>query len=37
LDNEEGKQVMEEAHAGVCEADQLGPKLHHHVKIMGYY
>jgi len=37
LDNEERKQVMEEAHAGVCGAHQSGPKLHDHVKRMGYY
>jgi len=37
LDNEEGKQVMEEAHVSVCGAHQLGPKLHDHVKRTGYY
>ena len=33
-DNEERKQVMEEAHASVCGVHQLGPKLHDRVKRM---
>jgi len=37
LDNEEGKQVMEEAHTVVCGAHQSGTKLHDCVKRMGYY
>ncbi|KAL0295506.1 UNVERIFIED_CONTAM: hypothetical protein Sangu_2507700 [Sesamum angustifolium] len=28
---------MEEAHSGVCGAHQSGPKLHFHIKRMGYY
>jgi len=34
---EEAKQAMEEAHSGVCGAHQSGPKLHDHIKRMGYY
>ncbi|XP_074265307.1 uncharacterized protein LOC141587737 [Silene latifolia] len=30
-------QTMYEAHSGVCGAHQSGPKLHDHVKRMGYY
>ncbi|KAL0352399.1 UNVERIFIED_CONTAM: hypothetical protein Scaly_1628600 [Sesamum calycinum] len=28
---------MEEAHSGVCDAHQSGPKLHFRIKRMGYY
>jgi len=37
LNIEEGKQVMEEAYAGVCGAHQSGPKLHNLIKRIGYY
>jgi len=35
LGKEEGKQVMEEAHAGVCGAHQSGPNLHKEWAIIG--
>jgi len=34
---EEAKQAMEEAHFGVCGAQQSGPKLHDRIKQMRYY
>ncbi|XP_019150177.1 PREDICTED: uncharacterized protein LOC109146984 [Ipomoea nil] len=37
LGEEEALQAMEEAHSGVCGAHQSGPKLHFHIKKMGYY
>ena len=37
LNNEEGKQVMQEAHASVCGVYQSRLKLHDRVKRMGYY
>ena len=37
LGEEEAAKVLEEAHSGVCGAYQLGPKLHFHIKRMGYY
>ncbi|XP_019155161.1 PREDICTED: uncharacterized protein LOC109152033 [Ipomoea nil] len=37
LGEEEALQAMEEAHSGVCGAHQSGPKLHFHIKRMGYY
>ncbi|XP_071926040.1 uncharacterized protein [Coffea arabica] len=33
----ETMQTMEEAHSGICGAHQSGPKLHFHIKRMGYY
>ncbi|KAL0421228.1 UNVERIFIED_CONTAM: hypothetical protein Slati_3145700 [Sesamum latifolium] len=37
LSDDEEIQAMEEAHSGVCGAHQSGPKLHFHIKRMGYY
>ncbi|XP_015159093.1 uncharacterized protein [Solanum tuberosum] len=37
LDKEEAQQIMEEAHSGTCGAHQSGPKLHFHIRRMGYY
>ena len=37
LGEEEANQAMEEAHSGVCGVHQSGPKLHFHLKRMGYY
>ena len=37
LDNEDRKQVMEEAHASVCKVHQSAQRLHDRVKSMGYY
>ncbi|XP_019160042.1 PREDICTED: uncharacterized protein LOC109156645 [Ipomoea nil] len=37
LGDEEALQAMEEPHSGVCGAHQSGPKLHFHIKRMGYY
>ncbi|XP_019157968.1 PREDICTED: uncharacterized protein LOC109154689 [Ipomoea nil] len=37
LGKEEVLQAMQEAHSGVCGAHQSGPKLHFHIKRMGYY
>ncbi|XP_019167871.1 PREDICTED: uncharacterized protein LOC109163578 [Ipomoea nil] len=37
LGEEEALQAMQEAHSGVCGAHQSGPKLHFHIKRMGYY
>ncbi|XP_055961466.1 uncharacterized protein LOC130015405 [Mercurialis annua] len=37
LDDEEATKALEEAHSGVCGAHQSGPKLHFHIKRMGYY
>ncbi|XP_019178364.1 PREDICTED: uncharacterized protein LOC109173577 [Ipomoea nil] len=37
LGEEEALQAMQEAHPGVCGAHQSGPKLHFHIKRMGYY
>ncbi|KAA0061112.1 uncharacterized protein E6C27_scaffold348G00260 [Cucumis melo var. makuwa] len=34
---EESIKALEEAHAGVCEAHQLGPKLQFQLRRMGYY
>ncbi|XP_070056190.1 uncharacterized protein [Nicotiana tomentosiformis] len=36
LDKEEACQAMDEAHYGSCGARQSGPKLHFHIKRMGY-
>ncbi|XP_019195871.1 PREDICTED: uncharacterized protein LOC109189716 [Ipomoea nil] len=37
LGDEEALQAMQEAHSGVCSEHQSGPKLHLHIKRMGYY
>ncbi|XP_070008272.1 uncharacterized protein LOC142165127 [Nicotiana tabacum] len=37
LNKEEAFQAMEEAHSSSCGAHQSGPKLHFHIKRMGYY
>ncbi|XP_060194995.1 uncharacterized protein LOC132624194 [Lycium barbarum] len=37
LGADESVQAMQEAHSGVCGAHQSGPKLHFHIKRMGYY
>ncbi|XP_060183015.1 uncharacterized protein LOC132612963 [Lycium barbarum] len=37
LGEEEATQAMQEAHYGVCGSHQSGPKLHFHIKRMGYY
>ncbi|XP_049350317.1 uncharacterized protein LOC125814913 [Solanum verrucosum] len=37
LGEEEAIQDMQEAHSGVCGSHQFGPKLHFHIKRMGYY
>ncbi|XP_019190497.1 PREDICTED: uncharacterized protein LOC109184956 [Ipomoea nil] len=37
LGEEEALQAMQEVHSGVCGAHQSGPKLHFHIKRMGYY
>ncbi|XP_060200598.1 uncharacterized protein LOC132628857 [Lycium barbarum] len=37
LGADESVQAMQEAHSGVCGAHQYGPKLHFHIKRMGYY
>ncbi|XP_019196045.1 PREDICTED: uncharacterized protein LOC109189877 [Ipomoea nil] len=37
LGEDEALQAMQEAHSGVCGAHQSGPKLHLHIKRMGYY
>ncbi|XP_049414734.1 uncharacterized protein LOC125877498 [Solanum stenotomum] len=37
LGEEEAIQAMQEAHSGVCGSHQSGPKLHFHIKRMGYY
>ncbi|KAL0355646.1 UNVERIFIED_CONTAM: hypothetical protein Sradi_4011500 [Sesamum radiatum] len=37
LSDDDKDQAMEEAHSGVCGAHQSGPKLHFHIKRMGYY
>ena len=37
LGEEEAIQAMQEAHSGVCGSHQSGPRLHFHIKRMGYY
>ena len=37
LGEEEATKILEEAHSGVCGAHQSRPKLHFHIKRMGYY
>ena len=37
LGEEEAIQALQEAHSGVCGSHQSGPKLHFHIKRMGYY
>ncbi|KAH0745560.1 hypothetical protein KY285_007217 [Solanum tuberosum] len=37
LGEEETIQALQEAHSGVCGSHQFGPKLHFHIKRMGYY
>nr|XP_009777510.1 PREDICTED: uncharacterized protein LOC104227078 [Nicotiana sylvestris] len=37
LGEDEATQAMQEAHSGVCGSHQSGPKLHFHIKRMGYY
>ncbi|KAL0420447.1 UNVERIFIED_CONTAM: hypothetical protein Slati_3067600 [Sesamum latifolium] len=37
VSDDEKDQAMEEAHSGVCGADQSWPKLHFRIKRMGYY
>ncbi|XP_015166558.1 uncharacterized protein [Solanum tuberosum] len=37
LGEEEAIQALQEAHSGVCGSHQFGPKLHFHIKRMGYY
>ncbi|XP_070042515.1 uncharacterized protein [Nicotiana tomentosiformis] len=37
LGEEEALQALQEAHSGVCGSHQSGPKLHFHIKRMGYY
>ncbi|XP_070040881.1 uncharacterized protein [Nicotiana tomentosiformis] len=34
---DEALQALQEAHSGVCGSHQSGPKLHFHIKRMGYY
>ncbi|XP_070044748.1 uncharacterized protein [Nicotiana tomentosiformis] len=37
LGEEEALQALQEAHSGVCGSHQSRPKLHFHIKRMGYY
>ncbi|XP_070042777.1 uncharacterized protein [Nicotiana tomentosiformis] len=37
LGDDESLQALQEAHSGVCGDNQSGPKLHFHIKRMGYY
>lgn len=37
LGEEVASQALQEAHSGVCGSHQSGPKLHFHIKRMGYY
>ncbi|XP_059295642.1 uncharacterized protein LOC132048978 [Lycium ferocissimum] len=37
LGEDEAVQALQEAHSGVCGSHQSGPKLHFHIKRMGYY
>ncbi|XP_049399702.1 uncharacterized protein LOC125863722 [Solanum stenotomum] len=37
LGEEEAIQALQEPHSGVCGSHQSGPKLHFHIKRMGYY
>nr|XP_009778822.1 PREDICTED: uncharacterized protein LOC104228114 [Nicotiana sylvestris] len=37
LGADESLQALQEAHSGVCGVRQSGPKLHFHIKRMGYY
>ncbi|KAL0405439.1 UNVERIFIED_CONTAM: hypothetical protein Slati_3857800 [Sesamum latifolium] len=37
LSDDEKVQAMKEPHSGVCDAHQLGPKLHFGIHKMGYY
>ncbi|XP_019261758.1 PREDICTED: uncharacterized protein LOC109239622 [Nicotiana attenuata] len=37
LGTDESLQALQEAHSGVCGEHQSGPKLHFHIKRMGYY
>nr|XP_009773112.1 PREDICTED: uncharacterized protein LOC104223381 [Nicotiana sylvestris] len=37
LGTDESLQALQEAHSGVCGEHKSGPKLHFHIKIMGYY
>ncbi|XP_049344694.1 uncharacterized protein LOC125809066 [Solanum verrucosum] len=37
LGEEEAVQALQEAHSGMCGSHQSGPKLHFHIKRMGYY
>lgn len=37
LGEEKVIQALQEAHSGVCVSHQSGPKLHFHIKRMGYY
>ncbi|XP_060177701.1 uncharacterized protein LOC132607626 [Lycium barbarum] len=37
LGEDEAVQALQEAHSGLCGSHQFGPKLHFHIKRMGYY
>ncbi|XP_060211829.1 uncharacterized protein LOC132639399 [Lycium barbarum] len=37
LGEDEAVQALQEAHSGVCGSHQSGPKLHFHIKSIGYY
>jgi len=37
LSNLEGQEVIKEAHDGICEAHQLGPKVEDQLHQLGYY
>nr|XP_016492013.1 PREDICTED: uncharacterized protein K02A2.6-like [Nicotiana tabacum] len=37
LGEDEATQAMQQTHSGVCGSHQSGPKLHFHIKRMGYY
>ncbi|XP_060190497.1 uncharacterized protein LOC132619680 [Lycium barbarum] len=37
LGEDEAVQALQETHSGVCGSHQSGPKLHFHIKRMGYY
>ncbi|XP_060200376.1 uncharacterized protein LOC132628627 [Lycium barbarum] len=37
LGEDEAVQALQEAHSGVCGSHQSGPRLHFHIKRMGYY
>ncbi|XP_070025621.1 uncharacterized protein [Nicotiana sylvestris] len=37
LGEDEALQALQEAHSGICGSHQSGPKLHFHIKRIGYY